>query len=676
MAIAKMSKLRIIGMLQDKDQVLNEVAKSGKCHIKESEEIKGIQKIDNAEEILLIEKVLSRTEASINALGQITEDGEQNECNYKTFLAQENMFDANMLVVDEVTKLLDEIAKNSGIIKKCKKEKYQMVPIELRKLTNQTNKTSNVKQTKSAETIRTILEQINKLLPKDEEEEDIEDIAFIATNNGLKSVYEVDKQTYESLSEQLASLKECLEIKETKAGTIELYFSFKYLGNELCALYENKIKELDARIREYENKNIELFKQLRDYTKNLSKLKLFCDYVRYKLSKLKKEQYMQKTDSTFTLECYVEKKEVESFINAMEDKFDSLIIKNQKITSKDNPPTKIVGSKITKQADFVVNMYSVPNYHDVDPTWSVFVFFMVFFGFIVADIGYGIVLCIIGFILANKKSLSTGARKLWKLIGTAGIFTIIWGFLFGSVFGFSTDLMPIFPNGIMPDPQASPIELLLICMLMGICQIAFGYLLRGINYFKHGKIMAGLVHGVAWVLFLVGMVMAAAKFMTDFFALNLSAGFANVLQAIQTPGLIIMIVGLAFGVILAGIGTKGFTKFTKSFSALYGIINLFSDILSYARLFGLMLSGAIIGQQFNEIALSIMTSPIGYIFGFIIMLIGHSFNIAMGALGAYIHDTRLQYVEYFGKFYTGEGELFEPFSVEQKYTKIYDLGEI
>ena len=108
--------------------------------------------------------------------------------------------------------------------------------------------------------------------------------------------------------------------------------------------------------------------------------------------------------------------------------------------------------------------------------------------------------------------------------------------------------------------------------------------------------------------------------------------------------------------------------FTKGFGAVYGIINLLSDVLSYARLFGLMLSGMIIAQQFNSIGLDLIAAgAVGYVFGPVVMLIGHAFNLAMGVLGAYIHDCRLQYIEFFSKFYTGEGALFTPLGSRRQY---------
>ena len=121
----------------------------------------------------------------------------------------------------------------------------------------------------------------------------------------------------------------------------------------------------------------------------------------------------------------------------------------------------------------------------------------------------------------------------------------------------------------------------------------------------------------------------------------------------------------------AGRAEKGFGKVSKGFGAIYGLINIFSDILSYARLFGLMLSGMIIAKTFNDIGSGLFASGIiGYVFGGAVILIGHTFNLAMGVLGAYIHDSRLQYIEFFGKFYTGEGNKFSPIGSDMKYVYV------
>ena len=137
------------------------------------------------------------------------------------------------------------------------------------------------------------------------------------------------------------------------------------------------------------------------------------------------------------------------------------------------------------------------------------------------------------------------------------------------------------------------------------------------------------------------------------------------------PGLIVMLSALLIAAATSGRKEKGFGKITKGFGTIYGLINIFSDILSYARLFGLMLSGMIIANTFNDIGSGLFAGGFaGYIIGGVVILIGHAFNIAMGVLGAYIHDSRLQYIEFFGKFYTGEGNKFKPMGSDLKYVYV------
>ena len=140
------------------------------------------------------------------------------------------------------------------------------------------------------------------------------------------------------------------------------------------------------------------------------------------------------------------------------------------------------------------------------------------------------------------------------------------------------------------------------------------------------------------------------------------------------PGAILAVAMLVLGACTAGIHERGFGKFTKGFGAVYGIINYLSDILSYARLYGLMLSGAIIAQIASGESFKLIASgnPIFIALAVIILIIGHGFNLAMGLLGGYIHDARLQYIEFFSRFYGGEGELFKPLGSTHKYVKIYD----
>lgn len=663
-----MSKLQIIGLEKQKEQILDQIFLCHNAHIVKAEKVKGVVEDENAMQDAELEQNLKNTQKAILALEKIEpKNHEKIECLFSDFLQQESNAKNVLQDVLNVCEILDNISENFNLILKHKASMYDLLPQELKQILK-LNKQKSQTLSKIDEKTKGVLNKIYKSLNLNEQE-DFEEIDFQSDGKNLFLKLSVQNIDYENLLQTMQNLDDFFEVKRDATRT-ELVFSFKKCQPDYYKDYEQKVETLKQKIEECENLNVDLYNKLVGYTQKQKDFKILCDFLTYKYEKLLVNGFLTKTQKTFALLCYVPKAEKKSFCEALENKFDALVVEEQKILPTDEPPTQIKTSKIAKQADFVINQYSVPRYTDVDPTWSVFLFFMIFFGFIIADVGYGIVLCALGFLLASRKKTSSGAKRLLKLIGTAGIFAIVWGMLFGSVFGFSHQEFAFIPNGVMPNPQTDPIRLLLICLLMGALQIAYGYLLRGIKLFKNHQICAGIVNGVAWVMFMLGGILASAKFLLDFFKLGTSKTFYEILTAVQLPGLIVMLVGLVVGVIFAGVGTRGFKKVTKSFSALYGIINLFSDILSYARLFGLMLSGAIIAQQFNAIALSVMNGFAGYIFGFLIMLVGHSFNIAMSSLSAYIHDVRLQYVEFFGKFYDGDGKMFKPFGANLNYVTI------
>ena len=241
--------------------------------------------------------------------------------------------------------------------------------------------------------------------------------------------------------------------------------------------------------------------------------------------------------------------------------------------------------------------------------------------------------------------------------------------LFDSLFG-----IPILRNAgliskpFLPDPVydnsvvagISIPSLLLISLGMGVVHIMAGLFITALIHFAHGRILDGIFDGLIWDVFLGGIIV-------------LVVGLTGLAPAVTKPAVLVIVVSVAIGAIFAGRHEKGFGKITKAFGSVYGLINYMSDILSYARLYGLMLSGAQIASIVsNQLALPMLTSPGGaggFIACALIMLIGHVFNIAMGLLGAFVHDARLQYVEFFSRFYEGEGQLFTPFAT--KFDHVY-----
>ena len=188
--------------------------------------------------------------------------------------------------------------------------------------------------------------------------------------------------------------------------------------------------------------------------------------------------------------------------------------------------------------------------------------------------------------------------------------------------------------------------------------MAVGLILKAVQCFTRGRVLEGVFGGLVWAVGLFGLIATV---------------FLMVTGSDYEVVMIITVGAIAVGILTAGVGGRGADYFIKPFTAAYGLINYVSDILSYARLYGLMLAGSQIASIFtNTLALDMLMMEangiVGIVFGVIIIIVGNVFNLAISLLGAYIHDARLQYVEFYGKFYEGEGELFTPFGSKLRHS--------
>lgn len=397
----------------------------------------------------------------------------------------------------------------------------------------------------------------------------------------------------------------------------------------------------------------------------LKDLKIFADYLSTELEKAEASEQFFRTKATFTAQGYIPEAEQESVRAAIAAETEAYYLQFFAPTEEDTPPALLKNRGPGRAAEFITNMYSVPDYREFDPNGFVFFFFMIFFGLIMADIGYGVLLFLGGLFVVRTRKANDGVRKLAAILTYGGVFTVIFGALFGSCFGFSL-------YSFLPDPSSGSrtnvLIILLGCLALGLLQITVGYALNAVNSIRKGHILDAVCDSFTWILFDIGLFFAVFNFLTGYFEIPVPDNVVAFFDVMTLPGVIMLGVGLAGAALTAGRKEKLLGKFTKGFGAVYGIINLLSDVLSYARLFGLMLSGMIIAQQFNAIGVDLLAAgALGYVFGPVVMFIGHAFNLAMGVLGAYIHDCRLQYIEFFSKFYTGEGTLFTPLGSRVEY---------
>lgn len=673
MAIVEMSKLKLIGISYERERILNALHRTGAVELRETEEIEDTRFFANAELKERLTKDYDRLNRAISFLEEQLARAKKSEFYPRDLEGAKDGFD---VAYDEFMSAPGNEVELFYVVSKT--EEYT------ERLLN--NKANRIRYSN-------LLSQLSPFLGMKERFCDFRDTlstkCFFGTlplENlaSLQSFLETfPAGEFDVLAEDRAAV---VSVICMKADADSVSAKMNELGFSVCPFREEATpsdlkKAYEKEIAECEVFEWEITKKACYRAANLRNMKILADFYRFQLEKLKACEQFRCTASAFVLEGYLPKERETDVKNALYGISNAIFLEFSQPTEEDEPPTLLKNNPVIRSAEFVTNMYSVPNYREIDPNKLVFFFYMVFFGLIMADIGYGLILFAAGLTaqLAIKKD--TGFKKLMGVILYGGLFTILFGVIFGSFFGVAL------PFQILPSPvpdntdremsTANMMLILLFCLGLGVLHIMAGYLIKAFNSFRKGKIADGIFDALTWVLFFIGMIFAVFSFLMDYFKIYqnssvvFSDGLKRFFQIMQLPGIIMLVAALLLAMVTAGRKERGFGKFSKGFGALYGVINLMSDVLSYARLFGLLLSGMIVGSIFNDMGADLIGGGgFGYVFGPLVILIGQAFNLAMGALGAYIHDSRLQYIEFFSKFYDGEGRLFAPLGSQMEYINL------
>ena len=315
-------------------------------------------------------------------------------------------------------------------------------------------------------------------------------------------------------------------------------------------------------------------------------------------------------------------------------------------------PVKLKNNKLTWPLNMVTEMYSLPAYDGVDPNPLMAPFFILFYGIMMADMGYGLLMILASIIITKKSRPKGTSGQMFGLMFSCGISTFLMGALTGGFFG---DFLPQLVGIIDPDttfkalpslftPLDDTITILIGAMALGFVQIVTGMAISFVEKIKKGQIMDAIWEELTWWIVFAGIACMAL-------------GVTN----------IVLYVGLAMVVVGSGWSAKGFGKVTAIFGSVYNhVTGYFGDILSYSRLMTLMLAGSVIASVFNTLG----AIPGNVVIFLIISALGNGLNFALNLLSCYVHDQRLQCLEYFGKFYQDGGKPFEPLAINTKYVDI------
>ena len=301
----------------------------------------------------------------------------------------------------------------------------------------------------------------------------------------------------------------------------------------------------------------------------------------------------------------------------------------------------------------VTDMYALPAYDGVDPNPLMAPFFILFYGVMMADMGYGILMILAGILITRAYRPKGTAGNLFNLMTLCGITTFVMGAVTGGFFGdFLTQLVKLatgrdFALPALFTPLDDTLMILVGAMCLGFVQIVVGMAISFVQKLKKGQVLDAVLEEVTWWVVFAGIALMVLK----------------ITNLVLYAGLVLVVAGP----LITG---KGFGKVTGIFASLYNhVTGYFGDILSYSRLMALMLAGSVIAQVFNTLG----AIPGNIVVFFIISMAGNALNFALNLLGCYVHDLRLQCLEYFGKFYEDGGKPFRPLAINTKYVDIENV---
>lgn len=412
---------------------------------------------------------------------------------------------------------------------------------------------------------------------------------------------------------------------------------------DLTGMASLQLDLLNAKLKRIDEVRAQLQREVEKLADNLPELRLLRDVLSLERDQLLSGQQVASTQSAFMITGWIPDYRCEELEKALKKCAPLTEVEFSEPSEDEKPPTMLRNKKLVTPFESIVKMFDYPDPHGIDPTLIMLPFWLCFFGMMVSDAGYGIILGLLcGYAFYRLKGQGIG--RMAFIIALGGLATVFWGAMYGGWFSIS---------GIEPilfAPMEEPLYVLIMCLAIGVVQLVVGLGVAAYMNFKRGKPLDALYDQASWLLLLLGL---------------------GCLMINQTLGMVLAGAGVLLILLFAGRAKKNpISRIVSGLGSLYGITSYLSDILSYARLFGMGLATGVIGMVVNTLALMLWGSPVGKIFTIVILIFGHTLNLLINTLGAYVHSCRLQYIEFFGKFYEGGGTDFKPLQSNTRYVDI------
>ncbi|MDD5084679.1 MAG: V-type ATP synthase subunit I [Candidatus Omnitrophica bacterium] len=452
-----------------------------------------------------------------------------------------------------------------------------------------------------------------------------------------------------------------------KYGLEHIYFpEYKGKPDELLALAEDTLGTIDI-------KKKGLYDTISRLAGHKKEAMVLFDYLSNLARKNEASRKFLSTEEVYLVEGWVKRSSAKALKEKVETKFSEAALSLSEPAPGDDVPIILENWRFFQPFELITKIYGMPAYNEVDPTPFLAPFFFLFFGFCITDAAYGVILILLSFWALKKFRMGWMGNRFLRLLLYGGFSTLILGAMTGGWFGNAIDMIvennrsliflkQVKDSIILLDPMEDPMKLLVVALTLGFAQIWFGHIVAIYGNVKNKRYLDALMDQGSILIFLFGFT-------------GLVLGILGAIpKSVSSLFVIFTVAGSLLIVLTAGrnypsIGSKIFYGIFTLYNAFSGYL---SDLLSYSRLWALGLVTGVMAATSNMMAVIIgnMVPYIGFIVTVLILVGGHLLTLAMSLLGAFIHPIRLQFVEFFSKFFRGGGRSFEPLRFENKYVMI------
>ena len=667
MAVLQMQRISICALKRDRKAILEQLQSMGVMEMHQvAQDETGFEKMDTQSAKVSFEKRVQLTENALDVLNQYAPEKksmfaslEGNELIDKAdwdevAAKQEAVMDvADLLIADH-----KKIAEAQAEIVKLQTQIESLAPwmsLEVPMNYPGTKKTAMFLGTIAADMT---LEMVYEKIAEDNPELEAFDISVISQDRD--AVY----LSVFCLKEQAAEVENALRTCGFSRPAM--------VSEEIPA--ERKQK-LEAQIEQIQAEIAGIKDDINAHAKDREELKIIGDYYRMRAEKYEVLGTLPQSKRTFIISGYAAKEVIPAVEKAIGEAYDC-VIDVEELKEDEEPPVLLKNNGFSESVEGVLESYGLPHKGEIDPTTIMSFFYVFFFGMMLSDAAYGAIIAIVCLVVLKKfPRMSAGMRKSMKMFMYCGLSTLVWGVLFGGYFGDVVDVVSSTFFGkeltIKPlwfAPLNDPMKLLIYSMGFGLVHLFVGLGIKGYMLLKDGKVLDFFCDIVLWYIFLIGLIMMLLP--SDIFA-SIAQTKIVFPAALVTLSKALAIIGAVGLLLMSGRSSKNpALRLALGAYDIYNITGWLSDVLSYSRLLALGLATGVIASVVNQMGSMLGKSVFGVILFIVVFIVGHTMNLAINLLGAYVHTNRLQFVEFFGKFYEGGGKTFEPFRAETKYVDI------